>query len=176
MIISQPPATTPAASVLHRRRCGAVQRRGKDQRREQRQRQPPPAASTCRAAAGGRARPPCATIQTGGDGSDSQTSAPLVASSQPHVPAQEQPVTPTPLPAQPQRAPQLWRTMLQTCVSLVHRNLWPLLTAHAIADAAVFLLHRISHRATNEGAQLVGAPARQPERGSRRGASPGTDR
>ncbi|EFN58483.1 hypothetical protein CHLNCDRAFT_140505 [Chlorella variabilis] len=42
--------------------------------------------------------------------------------------------------------------MLQTCVSLVHRNLWPLLTAHAIADAAVFLLHRISHRATNEAA------------------------
>lgn len=61
-------------------------------------------------------------------------------------------MTPTPLPAQPQRAPQLWRTMLQTCVSLVHRNLWPLLTAHAIADAAVFLLHRISHRATNEAA------------------------
>jgi hypothetical protein len=45
--------------------------------------------------------------------------------------------------------------MLGRCWALVRSSLWPLLTVHALADAAVFLLHRLSHRLTNEVAVAV---------------------
>lgn len=51
-----------------------------------------------------------------------------------------------------QQRPKLWKEMLLSSVRLVRSTLWPLLLTHATADTAVFLLHRISHRATNEGA------------------------
>lgn len=52
---------------------------------------------------------------------------------------------------------QVWRQMLQQCWMLLQRNLFPLVAAHAMTDAAVFLLHRLSHRATNEAAvHLIG--------------------
>ena len=44
-----------------------------------------------------------------------------------------------------------WRRLLERCWTLLQCNLWPLLIAHAATDALVFLLHRLSHRATNEG-------------------------
>ena len=71
-----------------------------------------------------------------------------------------------PATAAPQQ--QLWRVLLPRCWALVRRNLWPLLVAHAFTDAIVFLLHRLSHRATNEGgccaadAALCCAPIRWP--------------
>ncbi|KAI3436805.1 hypothetical protein D9Q98_006215 [Chlorella vulgaris] len=51
-----------------------------------------------------------------------------------------------------QQRPKLWKEMLLSSVRLVRSTLWPLLLTHATADTAVFLLHRISHRATNEAA------------------------
>lgn len=47
---------------------------------------------------------------------------------------------------------QRWRALLLSCWQLLQRNLWPLVVAHGVTDALVFLLHRLSHRATNEGA------------------------
>lgn len=46
---------------------------------------------------------------------------------------------------------QRWRAMLLSCWRLLQRSLWPLVVAHGVTDALVFLLHRLSHRATNEG-------------------------
>ncbi|KAL4439735.1 hypothetical protein ABPG75_002736 [Micractinium tetrahymenae] len=47
--------------------------------------------------------------------------------------------------------------MLLSCWRLLQRNLWPLVVVHGVTDALVFLLHRLSHRATNEVAvRLLG--------------------
>ncbi|KAI7840901.1 hypothetical protein COHA_005429 [Chlorella ohadii] len=43
-----------------------------------------------------------------------------------------------------------WLSLLRGCMRLVQANLWPLLLVHCLADAAVFLLHRASHRITNQ--------------------------
>ncbi|KAL4419119.1 hypothetical protein ABPG77_004511 [Micractinium sp. CCAP 211/92] len=47
--------------------------------------------------------------------------------------------------------------MLLSCWRLLQRSLWPLVVAHGVTDTLVFLLHRLSHRATNEVAvRLLG--------------------
>lgn len=40
--------------------------------------------------------------------------------------------------------------MLAQSVTSLRRNLWPLLLAHLLCDTLVFILHRLSHRLTNE--------------------------
>lgn len=53
----------------------------------------------------------------------------------------------------PSAAPQTtWRDLLQQSLSTVLNIFWPLIYLHAITDAAVFCLHRLSHRITNEAA------------------------
>lgn len=49
-----------------------------------------------------------------------------------------------------------WRVMLVRCWTLLQRSLWPILVAHGITDAVVFLLHRLSHRLTNESEWSAG--------------------
>ncbi len=74
--------------------------------------------------------------------------------------AGEQPAVQQAAPARSQR----WRAMLLSCWRLLQRSLWPLVVAHGVTDALVFLLHRLSHRATNEGerwqfaTQIAGVP------------------
>lgn len=56
-----------------------------------------------------------------------------------------------PAPAAESRSTATWLTLLRSCARLVQSNLWPLVLVHCLADAAVFLLHRASHRLTNQG-------------------------
>jgi hypothetical protein len=62
----------------------------------------------------------------------------------------------------PQQPPQqqqsavpapVWQRLLWGSASKVAANLWPLVLVHALCDAAVFALHRLSHRLTNEGTE-----------------------
>ena len=61
----------------------------------------------------------------------------------------------------PRRGKAFWARLLGDCSRLAQTHLWPLLAVHCLADAAVFLLHRISHRLTNQGARAraAGRPA-----------------
>ena len=56
-----------------------------------------------------------------------------------------------PAPAAESRSTATWLTLLRSVCGLVQSNLWPLVLVHCLADAAVFLLHRASHRLTNQG-------------------------
>eukprot|EP00887_Chlorella_sp_A99_P004126 scaffold23.g4126.t1 len=76
-----------------------------------------------------------------------QSPAAAAAATPPQGAAVEQPAggadaTRAPAPA--------WRRLLRRSWHAVATNLWPLLVVHALCDAAVFCLHRLSHRATNE--------------------------
>lgn len=51
---------------------------------------------------------------------------------------------------EPKGSPR-WYRIVVAAASKVRRNLLALLLTHALADAAIFLLHRASHRLTNEG-------------------------
>lgn len=44
-----------------------------------------------------------------------------------------------------------WQSVMLITTKHVSRNLWSLILVHLLCDAAVFLLHRLSHRLTNEG-------------------------
>lgn len=46
--------------------------------------------------------------------------------------------------------------LLKDTVSILHKNFWPLILIFALTDLSMFLLHRISHRITNEGGSLLG--------------------
>ena len=63
------------------------------------------------------------------------------APAQSEAPEQQQPAGPAPV----------WQRLLRGSASKVAANLWPLVLVHALCDASVFALHRISHRLTNEG-------------------------
>jgi hypothetical protein len=43
-----------------------------------------------------------------------------------------------------------WRQFLEEAARLVRKNVWVLLMIHFTCDALVFVLHRLSHRLTNE--------------------------
>lgn len=43
-----------------------------------------------------------------------------------------------------------WRQILEEAARLVRKNVWVLLMIHFTCDALVFVLHRLSHRLTNE--------------------------
>ena len=45
----------------------------------------------------------------------------------------------------------LWQRLIRVALRKVQKNLWPLLLVHFTCDTLVYLLHRISHRLTNEG-------------------------
>ena len=42
-------------------------------------------------------------------------------------------------------------SLVESTARLVWQNLWALATVYLLCDSAVFLLHRASHRLTNEG-------------------------
>ena len=44
---------------------------------------------------------------------------------------------------------------MESTARLVWQNLWALATIHLLCDSAVFLLHRMSHRLTNEGTRAL---------------------
>lgn len=44
-----------------------------------------------------------------------------------------------------------WQTLSAAAWHKLRRNLWPLVLVHLLCDAAIFGLHRLSHRLTNEG-------------------------
>lgn len=59
--------------------------------------------------------------------------------------------------------PVTWRGLLQITADKVVKNIWPLLLVHAVCDALIFCLHRLSHRLTNELAvNLLGGGALTP--------------
>lgn len=93
---------------------------------------------------------------SGSSSSDTHVSASRKQEEQQPAAAQEQAeALPQPGNAQSKGHQGLWRSMLSSCWALVRSSLWPLLAVHALADAAVFLLHRLSHRLTNEVAVAV---------------------
>ena len=47
------------------------------------------------------------------------------------------------------------RELLKDTVEILYRNFWPLILIFALTDVAMFALHRLSHRITNEGERLV---------------------
>ena len=47
-----------------------------------------------------------------------------------------------------------WR-LVESTARLVWQNLWALAIVYMLCDSAIFLLHRTSHRMTNEGAQAL---------------------
>lgn len=53
--------------------------------------------------------------------------------------------------AAPAAEPPLWQRLLRGSASKVAAHLWPLVLVHVLCDSAVFALHRVSHRLTNEG-------------------------
>jgi hypothetical protein len=59
--------------------------------------------------------------------------------------------------------PVSWRGLLALTAAQVKQNIWPLLLVHCICDVLIFLLHRCSHRLTNELAiNLLGGGALTP--------------
>lgn len=48
-----------------------------------------------------------------------------------------------------------WRQFLEEAARLVRTNIWVLLLIHFTCDSLVFVLHRLSHRLTNERKLLV---------------------
>lgn len=69
-----------------------------------------------------------------------------------------------PAPAAEGRSAAAWLSLLRGCMRLVQANLWPLVLVHCLADAVVFLLHRASHRLTNQG-ECCGRASREPVHG-----------
>lgn len=49
-----------------------------------------------------------------------------------------------------------WRSLLLGAVGKLGTNLWPLLLVHLVCDVLVWVLHRLSHRLTNEGVHVCG--------------------
>ena len=65
---------------------------------------------------------------------------------------------PAPTEAAAGAPPARWRLLLAATWRKVLANAWPLVLLHLVCDGAVLLLHRLSHRLTNEGERspLVG--------------------
>lgn len=50
-----------------------------------------------------------------------------------------------------------WRRLVSRTVGTLSTNLWPILLIYLVCDSLVFLLHRASHRLTNEGGRGRGS-------------------
>ena len=48
------------------------------------------------------------------------------------------------------------KELLKDTLEILYRNFWPLILIFALTDAAMFALHRLGHRITNEGEACVG--------------------
>ena len=49
------------------------------------------------------------------------------------------------------------KELLRDSVEILYRNFWPLISIFVATDAAMYALHRVSHRITNEG--VTSSPA-----------------